>query len=106
MSATYCSEFMHNWELLVGSVIQDEENADEGSAYTTEEAEEEEEDIAEGNNVINNATVPSLYVRRKPNPSLPDTVRVLTTDEGGKVYLVGTAHFSERSQEDVSQVIT
>lgn len=47
---------------------------------------------------------PSLYVKRKENPVLPNTVRLLTTDEGGKVYIVGTAHFSESSQEDVSQV--
>lgn len=37
--------------------------------------------------------------------NLPDTVSVLTSDTGAKVYLVGTAHFSERSQDDVSFVI-
>lgn len=35
---------------------------------------------------------------------LPDTVSLLTTPEGGKVYLVGTAHFSMESQEDVAKV--
>lgn len=36
---------------------------------------------------------------------LPSTVTVLETPDGGKVYLVGTAHFSIQSQEDVSRVI-
>lgn len=35
---------------------------------------------------------------------LPDTVTVLDTPFGSKVYLVGTAHFSEESQDDVSLV--
>ncbi|XP_068153059.1 traB domain-containing protein [Drosophila tropicalis] len=36
---------------------------------------------------------------------LPPTVTVLNTPFGSKVYLVGTAHFSEESQDDVSFVI-
>lgn len=36
---------------------------------------------------------------------LPETVTLLTTPDGAKVYLVGTAHFSEESQNDVSLVI-
>ncbi|KAJ8731945.1 hypothetical protein PYW08_014675 [Mythimna loreyi] len=36
---------------------------------------------------------------------LPSTVTVLDAPDGGKVYLVGTAHFSIQSQEDVSRVI-
>ncbi|CAH2107191.1 unnamed protein product [Euphydryas editha] len=36
---------------------------------------------------------------------LPSTVTVLDAPGGGKVYLVGTAHFSLESQEDVSKVI-
>ncbi|XP_023951439.2 traB domain-containing protein [Bicyclus anynana] len=36
---------------------------------------------------------------------LPNTVTVLDAPDGGKVYLVGTAHFSLESQEDVSKVI-
>ncbi|XP_001653346.2 traB domain-containing protein [Aedes aegypti] len=37
--------------------------------------------------------------------NLPDTVTLLTTPFGSKVYLVGTAHFSENSQNDVSLVM-
>lgn len=52
--------------------------------------------------------------RRQPTPKkrkladldLPDTCTVIhLPDGGGSVYLVGTAHFSEESQEDVARVI-
>lgn len=36
---------------------------------------------------------------------LPETVTLLQTEEGDKVYLIGTAHFSASSQDDVSKVI-
>ncbi|XP_045111727.1 traB domain-containing protein-like isoform X2 [Portunus trituberculatus] len=36
---------------------------------------------------------------------LPDTVTRLNTSEGSAVYLVGTAHFSRESQEDVASTI-
>lgn len=36
--------------------------------------------------------------------NLPSTVTILNTPFGSKVYLVGTAHFSEESQDDVSFV--
>lgn len=34
----------------------------------------------------------------------PDTVSVLKAFNGSVVYLVGTAHFSNESKEDVAQV--
>ena len=48
---------------------------------------------------------PSSYVQRIANPELPETVSVLRTPDGGTVYVVGTAHFSENSQEDVAKVL-
>lgn len=42
--------------------------------------------------------------RRQTNPDLPDTVTRLTTPEGSVVYLVGTAHFSDSSKNDVTTV--
>lgn len=36
---------------------------------------------------------------------MPNTVTVLDAPDGGKVYLVGTAHFSIQSQEDVAKVL-
>jgi len=49
---------------------------------------------------------PSARLQRSQEPpsGLPSTVEVLTTDDGCLVYLVGTAHFSESSQEDVAKV--
>lgn len=51
----------------------------------------------------------SLSALREDGPSdeieLPDTVTVLSGPAGGKVYLVGTAHFSHQSNEDVAEVI-
>ena len=37
--------------------------------------------------------------------NLPPTVTVLSNEYGSKVYVVGTAHFSKESQDDVSLVI-
>lgn len=42
--------------------------------------------------------------RRSSSPDLPDTVTKLETADGCKVYLVGTAHFSKESQDDVAKV--
>lgn len=36
--------------------------------------------------------------------NFPDTVTVLKASNGSVIYLVGTAHFSKESQEDVAQV--
>lgn len=36
--------------------------------------------------------------------NLPKTAILLKTDWGSKVYVVGTAHFSLKSQEDVAAV--
>ena len=41
---------------------------------------------------------------RSENIQLPDTVTKLTTPYRSTVYIVGTAHFSESSQEDVRKV--
>lgn len=37
--------------------------------------------------------------------NLPETVKLLKTKEGSKVFLVGCSHFSKESQDDVSLVI-
>lgn len=39
------------------------------------------------------------------NENLPETVTLLTMPNGCNVYLVGTAHFSEKSSEDVANVV-
>lgn len=43
--------------------------------------------------------------RRSSSPELPETVSKLETPDGCKVYLVGTAHFSKESQDDVEKTI-
>ncbi|XP_058046860.1 traB domain-containing protein isoform X2 [Ahaetulla prasina] len=39
--------------------------------------------------------------KRQKKPSLPSTVTEFATEEGSKVYVVGTAHFSDSSKKDV-----
>lgn len=43
-------------------------------------------------------------MRREEVEDLPETVTKLTTADGCVVYLVGTAHFSKESQDDVAKV--
>ena len=43
-------------------------------------------------------------MRREEVTDLPETVTKLTTSDGCIVYLVGTAHFSKESQDDVAKV--
>jgi len=49
---------------------------------------------------------PSLHIERSLEElsDLPSTVELLSTQDGCRVYLVGTAHFSESSQQDVIKV--
>jgi len=56
---------------------------------------------------ITEVLYPSAHMRRRSSEvlsDLPSTVEVLSTDDGCRVYLVGTAHFSESSQQDVTKV--
>lgn len=46
----------------------------------------------------------SMAKDESPQLKLPNTVTRLTTKEGSEVYLVGTAHFSKESQDDVANV--
>lgn len=43
--------------------------------------------------------------KRQTCPSLPETVTELRTEDGSKVYIVGTAHFSDSSKQDVVKTI-
>lgn len=44
--------------------------------------------------------------KRQKRPALPSTVTELDTEDGSKVYVVGTAHFSDSSKKDVVKVNT
>ena len=52
------------------------------------------------------ALCPSARMERSSEvpADLPSTVEVLRTRDGCRVYLIGTAHFSESSQQDVTKV--
>nr|XP_042700137.1 traB domain-containing protein isoform X1 [Chrysemys picta bellii] len=43
--------------------------------------------------------------KRQKKPNLPSTVTELVTEEGSKVFVVGTAHFSDSSKRDVAKTI-
>lgn len=42
--------------------------------------------------------------RRRERPNLPRTVTELVAEDGSRVYVVGTAHFSDDSKRDVVKV--
>lgn len=44
--------------------------------------------------------------RRRERPNLPRTVTQLVAEDGSRVYVVGTAHFSDDSKRDVVKVRT
>jgi hypothetical protein len=71
-----------------------------------EEDEDDEEDEGIEEPLFPHVPFPGNCIKRKPDPQLPKTVELLLTDQGSKVYIVGTAHFSQQSQDDVAKVIT
>lgn len=87
------------------------------SLSNAEEVEEEEESVASGleSDIEDNDSDLDTKITILPtsllaydtsiDKNLPDTVTLLTTPAGAKVYLIGTAHFSLESQEDVSKII-
>lgn len=54
---------------------------------------------------IENVTPNDPLIVENFDSHLPETVTLLQTEYGDKVYLIGTAHFSTNSQDDVSKVI-
>lgn len=79
--------------------VEEEEKKEEDTHTDThtknkEEEKEKEADIQADTHADTNA-----------DTHLPDTVTRLETSEGSAVYLVGTAHFSRESQEDVASTI-
>jgi hypothetical protein len=58
----------------------------------------------QNNDEIQDKEIIMEKLKREENPKLPNTITVLDAPLNGKVYLVGTAHFSVKSQEEVSEV--
>jgi len=88
-------------EALSDEGVEEEEPQSEESAATKQaeiEAEATQSDMCMG--------MPSKKSRVLDPASLPDTCTLLSGPNGrGRVYLVGTAHFSQESNEDVAAVI-
>ncbi len=73
-----------------------------------EESEEEEEDGQDGDDERDESSLLLPHFGKRVilgEDSLPKTCTVLRTPSGGVVYLVGTAHFSKESNDDVSRVV-
>ncbi|CAF0727149.1 unnamed protein product [Adineta steineri] len=77
--------------------------------------EEEEEEVEEVNNLsLETLTTYDNFLKAEPIPKrkypqsteLPETITILKDNiTNGTVYLVGTAHFSEKSQREVAEII-
>ena len=93
--------FLPRQESNESSSVSEEEDLEEDDPECDDEDEDEEHEIP---------TLPTFHHMRSrrinlDNLKLPETCTVLTTNRGGKVFLVGTAHFSKESQNDVVTVV-
>lgn len=77
-------------------VYSDDFESDDGDDTDVEDNDELSGNVPSG--------IPGLK-QRVENPDLPATVTKLETPWGSKVYVVGTAHFSQESQDDVTKTI-
>ncbi|CAG2175601.1 unnamed protein product [Oppiella nova] len=101
-------------ETTSGNVSYEEVSDEELSSTSDEEDMESTLSLEDNSRVLNatnrlitfNGTNDTTSGDTDPNLTpLPETVTVLDGPNGAKLYLVGTAHFSEKSQQDVSQTI-
>lgn len=83
------------------SPVHDEHQTDDEPA--DDELSEDNDDDEKEDSL--NMSMPSKKSRRMDLKDLPETCTLLTMPNGGRVYLVGTAHFSQESNEDVAKVI-
>jgi len=84
----------------------DEDSSDDVTAGNDDDEEEEPaDDEISSDDDEEDMSMPSKQTRQLDPAHLPETCTVLTTNHGGRVYLVGTAHFSQESNEDVAKVI-
>ncbi|GAB6029907.1 hypothetical protein CHUAL_005606 [Chamberlinius hualienensis] len=75
---------------------------DSAFGYDRKSNEENDHEDSNGDEVSDRVLLPSI---NPPKDNLPDTVTRLETPNGSVVYIVGTAHFSVESQNDVSRTI-
>jgi len=88
-----------NEDAVVSEQEEEEEKAEEGSVKGEKVDEEVEEEGAD------KMAMPLKKSRVLDLDQLPETCTLLSLPNGGRVYLVGTAHFSKESNEDVAAVI-
>lgn len=81
-----------------GALLEDMSDDAGTSSGTPDDGEEQEVDEPLHPDIVNPGA-------RSEEVELPSTVTVLPGPGGGKVYLVGTAHFSTESNEDVAVTI-
>ncbi|XP_012536529.1 traB domain-containing protein [Monomorium pharaonis] len=98
----------------LSSTMSTEDNYDDSKIKSIEFSDSEVIFIDEDSNIQNKGCSIGDSISELPkireydstiDERLPETVTLLTTPDGGKLYLVGTAHFSIESQNDVSKVI-
>ncbi|KAI1294835.1 TraB domain-containing protein [Halotydeus destructor] len=89
----------------VPTSISPENGSENGVVYVDESVSGNGESNGEASYSDNESIEARGLPQRETNPVLPDTVTVLEGPCNGKVYLVGTAHFSEQSQFDVEETI-
>lgn len=110
------SEYQMDTEKLSNNVLlNNKKNNDETEALLTSTSTSTKQDCdnnltsEDDNNTKKNKIIVNKQEKKEYDPTiddrLPDTVTLLRTPDGGKVYLIGTAHFSEESQNDVSMII-
>ncbi|WAR26823.1 TRABD-like protein [Mya arenaria] len=91
-------------EEIEGDEKSDQQDTEDEFVYSDdfEPSNGEESDIEDNDQPNGEAYVAKVRI---PNPVLPETVTELETSWGSKIYLVGTAHFSSESQDDVTKTI-
>ena len=97
---------------IAGDQAENDQSSDDNGVCLSDNSSVDE--CSSNSDKINNQKLPYHEIKFRPPKyelpkrakqlSLPDTVTVLDGLKGSKVYLVGTAHFSEKSQQEVSEV--
>lgn len=87
-----------------------DESVDDNDQYQriNDDSEEEEDDDegVEDEEEKEKSFVDQMTQRpNMENPELPSTCTMITTPQGAKVFIVGTAHFSRQSHDDVSTIM-
>ncbi|XP_054751859.2 traB domain-containing protein-like [Lytechinus pictus] len=65
----------------------------------------QESDVEETMDEVELLRMRALCRQEHTPDELPETVTKMTTEHGAQIYIVGTAHFSENSQNDVAKTI-